>query len=347
LTSPDSDTALEKQAPLKIQIVMKLCGLRPHCLAFTLSIIVCKAVPDGHVTYMDGVAMLQVQQSVGPAMHRSELRRRRRTESVPKDVTNFANPLNHEKVSMANSSVQSKPLSRAHSLTNHAEPNHSVVRVHRLSNLGLLSANDSVVVEKGPFQGDTGMRVIRTNLGPFSYLGTELILELHVPGLTLHELHHTVHKSLSDFLLNLHKAISKASSVSMNRIKILSIYGRYRASENAGMISIGAPAKNPMRTEDEIVVRFEVLPAQEKQDEPDPPAVLDVLRQKLQASDPIFVGGKLGNILQNSTITLSLSSGLARITQAHEKSKNQVSTMALPIGISAAFTGILVWIAAS
>merc|ERR1719277_2980768 len=95
----------------------------------------------------------------------------------------------------------------------------------------------------------------------------------------------------------------------------------------------------------ELLVRFAVT--SRNASDLDPQSAVDTLRSAIRDHTSNLMSGPLGGALQNSTITLSLSSDLAvtPVTQQKE-TVTQVSAMALPIGISAAFTGILVWLAA-
>mmetsp|Transcript_110573 Transcript_110573/g.195841 ORF Transcript_110573/g.195841 Transcript_110573/m.195841 type:complete len:415 (-) Transcript_110573:122-1366(-) len=187
---------------------------------------------------------------------------------------------------------------------------------------------------------------------PFGYPGAGLLLELHMPQVTLRELHSASHGSLASFLLELRGELSKAADVDEPRISILGIYGRFKRLDGVGegfLEHVGRQASSspPAAThvDEEVIVRFEVLPGWGEDAEPR--EVLDILRNELRRPNSGISSGPLGTKLENATLTLSAPVGLGSLPRAHEqRGMAHMSAMAWPIGISAAFIGVLIWLAA-
>lgn len=178
-----------------------------------------------------------------------------------------------------------------------------------------------------------------------------LLLELHLPALSLEEIHHGSYKSLADFLLKLREALSSTAGVKLQHISILGIHERFQLQSTPTAAQLQAEASNLATqsvgtvTGRELLVRFAVT--SRNASDLDPQSAVDTLRSAIRDRTSKLMSGPLGSALQNSTITLSLSSDLTVTPLRQQKeTATQISAMALPIGISAAFTGILVWLAA-
>jgi len=188
---------------------------------------------------------------------------------------------------------------------------------------------------------------------PFGYPGAGLLLELHLPSVTLRELHSSSKGSLAQFLLDVRGELCKGASVKEPRISILGIHGRYKRYDTAGLFTSSrslvsdrtSQSSGPEHLNEEVVVRFEILPGWEN--DVDPRKALTVLKEQLSSSQSGIWQGPLSTVLVNSSITLgtafSTSSQHARV---EHRGMAHMSAMAWPIGISAAFIGILIWLAA-
>jgi len=174
---------------------------------------------------------------------------------------------------------------------------------------------------------------------PFAVGG--LLLELHLPGATLQQLHSAAHGSLAEFLRGLHGDLSTAAHVEQGRIAILGIHGRYRRVD-PGFTEKSFPM--PQHIDEEVLVRFEIVPT--KGSTLDEAAVIASLQQELASQQSTMMHGTLGSIMQNATVTRALPDGIVETPQEVRRESAHVSAIFLPIGVSAAFTGILIWLAA-
>lgn len=191
---------------------------------------------------------------------------------------------------------------------------------------------------------------------PFGYPGAGLLLELHLPVVTLRELHSGSNSrgSLAQFLLELRGEVCKGADVQESRVSMLGIYGRYKRFESGSLFHSlsehsselsGAHLSPGSHIDEEVVVRFEILPGWST--DPDPRQALLSLKKSLNLSDSELSKGPLSAILANATVTLSAPLSIASQPRMVEhRGMAHMSAMAWPIGISAAFIGILIWLAA-
>jgi hypothetical protein len=184
---------------------------------------------------------------------------------------------------------------------------------------------------------------------PFGYPGAGLLLELHLPEVTLKELHSSSRGSLAQFLLEVRGELNKSAEVVESRISILGIHGRYKRYDTSGLYHMSSERTGhitgPSHVDEEVVVRFEILPGWA--DDPDPRQALNVLTKQLHSSKSDLMRGPLGTILVNATVGISAPVSIATQPQMVEhRGMAHMSAMAWPIGISAAFIGVLIWLAA-
>jgi len=187
----------------------------------------------------------------------------------------------------------------------------------------------------------------------FGFPGAGLLLELHLPRITLKELHSSARGSLAQFLIEVREELGKAGQVKEPRISILGIHGRYKRFESSdGLFRLHS--KRPNHTDgdglahidEEVIVRFEILPG--VVNDADPHSVLKVLKGQLKQPDSGLMTGALGTMLLNATVTSSsaIDIGAQHMKHVERSGMTHMSAMAWPIGISAAFIGILIWLAA-
>jgi len=191
--------------------------------------------------------------------------------------------------------------------------------------------------------------IAQEHIEPFGYPGAGILLELHLPKVTLRELHTSSRGSLAQFLLEVREEIGKGAEVHESRLSILSIHGRYKRYDSDGYFRMRSDRTDHMagsqHLEEEVVVRFEILPGWAQ--DVDPQTALNVLREQLASPDSGIMKGPLGMILANSTLTLSTPAGMVSQSRMGEHHGiTHMSAMAWPIGISAAFIGVLIWLAA-
>lgn len=171
-----------------------------------------------------------------------------------------------------------------------------------------------------------------------------LLLELHLPGTTLQQLHSVAHGSLTEFLRSLHGDLSTAARVEPRQVTILGITGRYRrvnpdATENS--------VPMPQHANEEVMVTFEVEPSEDGSPGFDQVVLTRTMQLALRSQQGASAGA-LGSIMQNATITQSKAAGIAEIPLQERKADaaTKVSAIFVPIGVSAAFSGFLIWLAA-
>jgi len=168
--------------------------------------------------------------------------------------------------------------------------------------------------------------------------GTGLLTELHLPHVTLRQLHTKSKGSLARFLLDLRKELSSATSVEEERLNIIGIQGQYQRMD-------AIDGDEPVRVNEEVLVRMELMDPESKE-EKKPLDVITKIRDELLPGGAL-TKGPLKDQLTNATINLSSATTLsAQHIEAERRGAARLSAMALPIGISAAFTGILIWLAA-
>lgn len=184
---------------------------------------------------------------------------------------------------------------------------------------------------------------------PFGYPGAGLLLELHLPEVTLKELHSSSRGSLAQFLSEVRGELRKGAEVVEPRISILGIHGRYKRYDTTGLYHMSSERTGhitaPSHVDEEVVVRFEILPGWA--DDPDPRKALNVLKKQLHSSESELMNGPLATVLVNATVGISAPVSIATQPQMVEhRGMAHMSAMAWPIGISAAFIGVLIWLAA-
>jgi len=180
------------------------------------------------------------------------------------------------------------------------------------------------------------------------YVGV-LLLELHLPGATLEQLHRAAHGSLAQFLRGLHDDLSTAAHVEPGQITILGIHGKYRRVDPE-YTATGSPG--PQHVDEEVLVKFSILPPRngaqtDLQVGLDEAAFITSLQRGLASQKSTIMPGTIGALMKHAIITRAFS-GVGQLLPSgvRNQEKVQLSAVFLPIGVSAAFTGILIWLAA-
>lgn len=183
---------------------------------------------------------------------------------------------------------------------------------------------------------------------PFGRSDLGTVAELHMPHVTLHQLHSNSKGSLARFLVQLRGQLSLAAEIDERRITILEIKGRYKRVPNADAINlndIGSElgfVQDPGRQEEEVIVKLEIVPGGAGEEEPK--KVMEKIGRLLSQKQSILMKGPLHSTLLDASLQ-PIRSAVTPISDERE-GMARLSSMALPIGISAAFTGILIWLAA-
>mmetsp|Transcript_54505 Transcript_54505/g.127350 ORF Transcript_54505/g.127350 Transcript_54505/m.127350 type:complete len:281 (+) Transcript_54505:83-925(+) len=167
------------------------------------------------------------------------------------------------------------------------------------------------------------------------------MVELVMRNLGLRELHVRARGSITRFLLSLRKELAEAGEVPEERIGIREIFGRYQLSRVTAQPPADANAEND-RQREEVVVRLEVVGV----DNPIATDLLDKWREMLHTEQSPLRSGPLKAELANADLLPSRVSVLRPEPEDEQHGATRLSSMALPIGISAVFTGILIWLAA-
>lgn len=199
---------------------------------------------------------------------------------------------------------------------------------------------------------------------PYDHTDEGEVAELHLPAVTLGQLHVSAHGSLARFLLDLRQELGRVLQIDERRLSVLGIYGRYRRvmvdeamqlqteeaesnvlKEAVTSFALMDQEGEPNRVGEEVVVKLEVLPG--KFGDPGPAGVLQDLEEKLQDRTSSLMQGPMRETLADgSLVIISQPEMTPGDTITEREGMARLSAMALPIGISAAFTGILIWLAA-
>jgi len=176
--------------------------------------------------------------------------------------------------------------------------------------------------------------------------------------------------SLADLLNDLHKQICQAAHINGSRLIINSIHGKFTRSQGesglkkkeghdlsaveaadaktlkpAGSMLAGSLLDRSQPGEDrigeEVVVRFFLVPRRSSQ-EPSDRAVLASIRKAISDGHSDIRQGSLKNLLATASFTV----GYEAVYDLASVQDDRLSALALPMGISAAFTGILIWLSA-
>mmetsp|Transcript_54249 Transcript_54249/g.100279 ORF Transcript_54249/g.100279 Transcript_54249/m.100279 type:complete len:298 (+) Transcript_54249:110-1003(+) len=166
------------------------------------------------------------------------------------------------------------------------------------------------------------------------------MVELVMRDLGLRELHVRARGSITRFLLSLRKELAEAGEVPEERIGIREVFGRYQLSRVAVQPANQDPDSERQR--EEVVVRLEVLGG----DNPIATDLLDKWREMLHNEQSPLRTGPLKAEFANADLLPSRVSVLRPEPEDEQHGATRLSSMALPIGISAVFTGILIWLAA-
>lgn len=170
-----------------------------------------------------------------------------------------------------------------------------------------------------------------------AYPGIGYPVELHLPALTLAQLHGEQFSSLAEFLLELRVALCGSAQIGAERLQVQGIHERFQQPA-AGLETADT---HSVVTSREVLVRLAIMPAGSA---PDAPEVVDRLRMAINDLESQLMRSNVSAAMHNATVQLSLTRGL-KSAVVGQQPVMPLSAMALPIGISALFTGILIWLA--
>lgn len=174
-----------------------------------------------------------------------------------------------------------------------------------------------------------------------------LILELHLPSVSLQVLHGYEGGSVASFLVDLREAIGTTAGLPKTDISILGIHERYTlhpSSREPSFASMPSSHKEGIIKHRETLVRFAILA--DAQAAISPQKALKSLELAVGYQGSALMQGKIGHLLKNCSIALELTESLA-LAPSQGTRGVQFAALAMPIGISAALTGILIWLAAT
>lgn len=174
-----------------------------------------------------------------------------------------------------------------------------------------------------------------------------LLVELHMPGASLEEIRSGSHGPLVDFLGKLHSALCAAAGVDKSRLVILGLHGRYQQLSGANSSGGHGEHLGP-----EVLVSLQLTPAAapamqaSNTTEAPPTRIFSRLRGELQQEASALRRGDLGAILRGAHLSLvSLPASPFGATAGEVDKPTSLSAVMVPIGVSAAFTGVLAWLA--
>lgn len=171
--------------------------------------------------------------------------------------------------------------------------------------------------------------------------GLGAMAKLRLPGVTLRHLHSIAQGSLARFLRNVRLDLSSGARVPEHRVSILGIHERFQRVNPSHW---GAPT----HTQEEVVVRFEILFGEQGNERPEPHEALDFLKANFLSEVKFKLNSGLH--MSNATIeeTLDGDEGFNYKDAVHRRdSMRQFSAVAVPVGISAMLICVLIWLAAA
>lgn len=167
------------------------------------------------------------------------------------------------------------------------------------------------------------------------------LLELHLHGITLKDLRRNTKSSVTEFLLPLHSELSR----NLRSLSVLGIHERFQQRQERLPNQFGDEAEAvPARMSQEVIVRFEAVPKQAAGQMPE--EVMQTLAAQLDDPACSLHNERFGFALANTSFTQASAPDLVASKVDVQADAKTWSAMALPIGISATFTGILLWLAA-
>lgn len=159
-------------------------------------------------------------------------------------------------------------------------------------------------------------------------------LELRLRGLTVARLHGSAASSVAEFLLAVQRELSQAEGQRGEPISILGVFGRYAMK--------GEEAQRA-HCDEEVVVMFQASTVHS--DSVD--QVVERLQARMAQPDPQGkLASQFGFTLQNASVALVTATPGPRVGPGDPEGIRTMGSVALPIGVSAAFTGVLIWLAA-
>lgn len=188
-----------------------------------------------------------------------------------------------------------------------------------------------------------------------------LLMELHIPQMNLQELRSRSRLQLGDLLLGLRDLLSEAAGVPRERLIINSIHGRFQRVEAApppqaaaaawipqtwrGTPSPGSIPAEYAKMSEEVVVRVG-LAEKALPHEPDEQAIIHALQEALGRPGPSEGAEKQGaglwSLLENATLAPADKVVIMEPAPSPQTGSETIATLALPMGIAAALTGLLV-----
>mmetsp|Transcript_77596 Transcript_77596/g.240419 ORF Transcript_77596/g.240419 Transcript_77596/m.240419 type:complete len:324 (+) Transcript_77596:102-1073(+) len=186
--------------------------------------------------------------------------------------------------------------------------------------------------QQGSHPGDLGGAVDHGTFLPGAVLG------LRMPNMTMGQLLARPSGTLADFLHLLYVEISKAAGIGGGlRLTIAGIHGRYRRIDDK------QHGRRPVHTEEEVLVVLRIAGVRQ---DPSSKTAVHELRAQLASPESALQLSEAGFALRNATVERTIAPGLRLAPDSDRDQVARITAMALPIGISAAFIGVLIWLAA-
>eukprot|EP00929_Paragymnodinium_shiwhaense_P055926 TRINITY_DN2799_c0_g1_i1.p1 TRINITY_DN2799_c0_g1~~TRINITY_DN2799_c0_g1_i1.p1 ORF type:complete len:453 (+),score=105.40 TRINITY_DN2799_c0_g1_i1:59-1417(+) len=161
-----------------------------------------------------------------------------------------------------------------------------------------------------------------------------LLLELHLPAASLQDLHKVYNwHSVSEFLMTLRDGLCLAAKIPKAAVSIHGIHERFQV-ESHRVLRESQP--NAKFDGSEVVVKMLLTPTIEV----DAATAFDEMRAALRNHTSSLMSGKLGNVLNNASMTIGISSSLTMRARRHHDMGGRPASL-VPVIIFAMVTTTL------
>lgn len=167
-----------------------------------------------------------------------------------------------------------------------------------------------------------------------------VLLELHLYGVKVEDLHKRTKHSMIDFLLFLQGEFSQATELSQFDVKLLGVHGYFTARP-------GETSEGPgyVREQDQVIVNLLVTPTTSMKEGVDKARVITAIANQVQMSSN-QTDSAYASVLGDATVVEGDVHAPARPRAQAPPTQAEVGPMLIPVAISATFAAIIVWVAA-
>lgn len=169
-----------------------------------------------------------------------------------------------------------------------------------------------------------------------------LLCSLRLGEVSMEQLHAVAQGSVVNFLLGLRSELAKTKGLEHLQINILGIHGRYLRLPPQESSSGSSSLLERPRMGNEVLVEFTVAPVDARPETKRP--MLEAINARLKATDNALLNSPFGFVLRNASVA-EVSQNPALVSPPTAKKHEPTGSMLLPLGVSAAITGTLAWVA--